>query len=210
MLNADQYLTVKDMAWHNTAGNLSTATSPYKADRSRTDLANTDWQDELFTTGHSQNLQLSASGGTEKIQYLLSAGYYGQDGIVVEDHDQYQRFNFRTNVNANISDRFKVGVNLLLSYAKQDKLSSSGDVPGVIRHALLRPPVLSVYKSENDPTYSADNPYTDLPFYLNNNSNGGWSKNMNLHQILLRSFILQMIREIPTSHSETCMANMLS
>jgi len=177
MLNADQYLTVKDMAWHNTAGNSATAISPYKADRSRTDLANTDWLNELFNTGRSQNLQVSASGGAENIQYLISAGYYGQDGIVVEDHDKYQRFNFRTNINSNLSDRLKVGINLQLSYAIQDKLSSSGDVPGVIRHALLRPPVLSVYKNVSDPTYSVDNPYTDLPFYLNNNSNGGWSKN---------------------------------
>ena len=146
MLNADQYLTVKDMAWHNTAGNLPSAISPYQADRSRTDLANTDWQDELFNKGNSQNLQVSASGGSDKVQYLISAGYYKQDGIVVADHDQYERFNFRTNVNSNISDRLKVGVNLQLSYAKQDKLSSSGDAPGVIRHALLRPPVLSVYK----------------------------------------------------------------
>ncbi len=176
MLNADQYLTVKDMAWHNTAGNSTTDISPYKADRSRTDLANTDWQNELFNTGRSNSLQVSASGGSENIQYLISAGYYGQDGIVVEDHDQYRRFNFRTNINSNISDRAKIGINLQLSYAKQDKLSSSGDVPGVIRHALLRPPVLSVYKNVNDPTWSADNPYTDLPFYLNNNSNGGWSK----------------------------------
>jgi TonB-linked SusC/RagA family outer membrane protein len=177
MLNADQYLTVKDMAWHNTSGNAANAISPYQADRSRTDLANTNWQDELFNTGRSNSLQLSASGGTEAIQYLISGGYYGQDGIVVEDHDQYKRFNFRTNINANVSDRFKVGINLQLSYAKQDKLSSSGDAPGVIRHALLRPPVLSVYKDVNDPTWSAANPYTDLPFYLNNNSNGGWSKN---------------------------------
>ena len=177
MLNADQYLTVKDMAWHNTAGNLATATSPYKADRSRTDLANTDWQKELFNTGKSKNLQVSASGGSDNVQYLISAGYYGQDGIVVEDHDQYQRFNFRTNINSNISDRAKIGINLQLSYAKQDKLSSSGDVPGVIRHALLRPPVLAVFKNPNDPTWTAGNPYTDLPFYLNNNSNGGWSKN---------------------------------
>ncbi len=176
MLNADQYLTVKDMAWHNTAGNSTTDISPYKADRSRTDLANTDWQNELFNTGRSNSLQVSASGGSENIQYLISAGYYGQDGIVVEDHDQYRRFNFRTNINANISDRLKVGTNLQISYAKQDKLSSSGDVPGVIRHALLRPPVISVYKNVSDPTWSADNPYTDLPFYLNNNSNGGWSK----------------------------------
>ncbi len=176
MLNADQYLTVKDIAWHNTAGNLASATSPYKADRSRTDLANTDWQDELFNTGMSKSLQVSASGGSDAVQYLLSAGYYGQNGIVVDDHDQYKRFNFRANINANISDRLKIGTNLLISYAKQDKLSSSGDAPGVIRHALLRPPVIAVYKSPTDPTWSAANPFTDLPFYLNNNSNGGWSK----------------------------------
>jgi TonB-dependent starch-binding outer membrane protein SusC len=69
MLNADQYLTVKDMAWHNTSGNAANAISPYKADRSRTDLANTDWQSELFNTGRSNSLQVSASGGTDAIQY---------------------------------------------------------------------------------------------------------------------------------------------
>jgi TonB-dependent starch-binding outer membrane protein SusC len=172
MLNADQYLTVKDMAWHNTAGNSPAATSPYKADRSRTDLANTDWLDELFTGSVSKNFQVSASGGSESVQYLISAGYFGQDGIAVEDHDQYQRFNFRTNINANISDRLRVGTNLLISYSKQDKLSSSGDAPGVIRHALLRPPVLGVNKSTTDPSWSEGNPYTDLPFYTGNN--GGW------------------------------------
>ncbi|RYG08592.1 MAG: SusC/RagA family TonB-linked outer membrane protein, partial [Chitinophagaceae bacterium] len=175
MLNADQYLTVKDRAWHNTLGNAANATSPYQAARSRTDLADTDWLDELFETGKSKNLQLATSGGNQDIQYLISSGYYKQDGIVVENKDVFERFNFRTNVNANVTDRFKVGTNIQLSYAKQDKLSSSGDVPGIIRHALLRPPVLGVYKSVTDPTYSAANPFTDLPFYTGNNS--GWDKN---------------------------------
>ena len=176
MLNTDQYLTVKDQAWHNTAGNAASAESPYAFDRrTRTDLANTNWQDELFNTGISKNFQVSASGASENMQYLISGGYYGMDGIIVEDHDQFQRFNFRTNVNADLSDRFKVGTNLQISYAKQDKLSSSGDVPGIIRHALLRPPVLGVYKDINDPTYSANNPYTDLPFYTG--PNNGWSQN---------------------------------
>jgi TonB-linked SusC/RagA family outer membrane protein len=175
MLNTDQYLTVKDRAWHNTLGNAANAISPYQAARSRTDLADTDWLDELFETGHSKNLQVSANGGTEKMQYLISTGYYKQDGIVVENNDGYERFNFRTNINANVNDRFKVGTNLQLSYAKQDKLSSSGDVPGVIRHALLRPPLLSVFKSPNDPTYSAANPYTDLPFYTG--PDRGWNQN---------------------------------
>lgn len=176
MLNTDQYLTVKDQAWHNTAGNSATAESPYAFDRrTRKDLADTNWQKELFTTGISKNFQASASGASENVQYLISGGYFGQDGIVVEDHDKYQRFNFRTNVNANISDRFKVGTNLQISYAKQDKLSSSGDVPGVIRQALIRAPVIGVYKDINDQTYSARNPYTDLPFYTG--PNNGWSQN---------------------------------
>lgn len=175
MLNADQYLTVKDRAWHNTLGNAASAISPYQAARSRTDLADTDWLNELFETGKSKNLQASVNGGSDDVQYLISTGYYKQDGIVVQNHDGYERFNFRSNVNANVTDRFKVGTNLQLSFAKQDKLSSSGDVPGVIRHALLRPPVLGVYKNVTDPTYSASNPFTDLPFYTGNNN--GWDKN---------------------------------
>jgi TonB-linked SusC/RagA family outer membrane protein len=180
MLNADQYLTVKDQAWHNTAGNAASATSPYAADRALGSvngipLANTNWQDELFTTGFSQNFQASVSGGSENVQYLISGGYYGIDGIVVGDNDKYQRINFRANVNANVSDRFKVGTNLQISEEKQDKLSSSGDAPGIIRHSLIRPPVMGVYKDVNDPTYSAENPYTDLPFYTG--PNNGWSRN---------------------------------
>jgi len=181
MLNADQYLTAKDIAWHNTIGNAPGATSPYQQIRSHSGLANTNWQKELFTTGMSDNVQVSANGGSDNVQYLLSAGYFGEDGIVVENHDKYQRINFRANINANLSDRLRVGVDLSLSNAIQDKLSSSGDAPGVIRHAMLRPPVLAVYKDPTDPTYSASNPYTDLPFYADNlAANGGvWNGSQN-------------------------------
>jgi len=176
LLNSDQYLTVKDRAWHNTIGNAAGAESPYAFDRrTRTDLANTDWLDQLFTTGFSQNLHVSASGATDKVRYYMSGGYYGMNGIVTENNDQYKRVNFRTNLTADVSDRFKVGTNFLISYQTQDKLSSSGDAPGVIRHALIRPPVIPVYKSITDPTYSQNDPYTDLPFYTG--PNDGWSKN---------------------------------
>lgn len=176
MLNTNQYLNVKDQAWHNSIGNAPGAESPYAFDRrTRTDLADTDWQDELFTTGLSNNFQVAASGGTEKTRYHISGGYYGVDGIVTEKNDRFKRVNFRTNLTSNVSDRFSVGSNLQLTYITQDRLSSSGDAPGVIRHALIRPPVLSVYKDVNDPTYSANDPYTDLPFYTG--PDGGWSRN---------------------------------
>jgi TonB-linked SusC/RagA family outer membrane protein len=174
MLNANQYLSVKDMAWHNTLGNAPGATSPYVSDPNTLTMANTDWLKELFTTGISNSIQVSASGGSDKIQFLLSAGYFGQNGIVTEDNDKFKRYNFRTNINASLTDRLRVGTNLNLSYAVQDKLSSSGDAPGVIRHAMIRPPVIGVYKDPTDPTYNPANPYTDLPFYTGNNN--GWSK----------------------------------
>lgn len=174
MLNAEQYMNVEEMAWNNSTKNVAGATNPYTRDRNERILADTDWLDELFTTGLSTNFQISASGGTEKTRYYISGGYFGVDGIVTEKNDKYKRVNFRTNIESEVSERFKVGSNLQLTYITQDRLSSSGDAPGVIRHALIRPPVLSVYKDVNDPTYSARNPYTDLPFYTGPDE--GWSK----------------------------------
>ncbi|KRB55885.1 TonB-dependent receptor [Flavobacterium sp. Root186] len=185
MLNADQYLTVMDQAWHNSNNNPANAISPYQTDRTNGQvngipLSNTNWLNELFGAGRTDNFQISASGGTDKTQYLISGGYFGQNGIVVGDKDTYRRINFRANINTEITERLKVGTNFQITSSKQDKMSSSGDAPGVIRHALLRPSVLGVYKDANDPTYKANDPYTDLPFYLNNNPNGGWSRNYEL------------------------------
>lgn len=172
MLNATQYMNVVEKAWHN-AG--YSGTNPYTGDKGRSGFANTDWLDEVFEPGYAQNIQMTASGGSDQLQYLLSAGYVNQNGIVVYDNDKYQRFNFRTNINAKLSKRISVGTNMQLSYAVQDKLSSKGDAPGIIRHAMLRPPVIAVFKSPDDPTYSERDPFTDLPFYLHNNRDtGGW------------------------------------
>ncbi|WP_298288565.1 TonB-dependent receptor [uncultured Lutibacter sp.] len=172
MMNAEQYMNTVEMAWNNSD---RTGTNPYTLDKGRADFSNTDWLNELFEQGKSQNLQVTASGGNDKLQFLMSLGYYGQDGIVIFDNDKYQKLNYRTNINAELTDRLQIGTNLQLSYATQDKLSSKGDTPGIIRHALLRPPVLSVYKDVNDPTYSESDPFTDLPFYKHNDrDNGGW------------------------------------
>ncbi len=181
MLNATQYMNKMEESWNNSG---YSGTNPYTADKSRTDLANTNWLNELFETGKSQNLELSASGGSDKLQYLISGGYYGQNGIVKYNNDQFQRLSFRTNINANVTDRLTVGTNLQISNTLQDKLSSSGDAPGIIRHAFIRPPVIAVYKDPTDPTYSPADPFTDLPFYSQNlAANGGtWNSDANKYE----------------------------
>ena len=172
MLNADQYINTLEKAWNNTF----TGTNPYTADRGRSDFSDTDWLDELFETGHSQNLQFTASGGSDKIQFLTSLGYYGQDGTVVYDNDKYKKLNFRTNVKVDLTDRLKIGTNLQLSYSKQDKIASRGE--SLIRFALLRAPVLSVYKDASDPTYSERDPFTDMPFFTPTGYDAGLQRTM--------------------------------
>lgn len=172
MLNATQYINTLEKAWDNTY----TGDNPYTADRGRPDFADTNWLDELFETGQTQNLQLTASGGNEKIQYLMSLGYYGQDGIVVYDNDRYQRINYRTNISADLTDRIKIGTNLQLSYDKHDLVASRGE--SLIRYALLRAPVIPVYKDVNDPTYSERDPFTDMPFYTETGYDAGLQRSM--------------------------------
>ena len=171
MLNTQQYMDVQEIAWNNAGYEGS---NPYTIDKKRTDLADTDWLDELFTLGQTHNIQATMSGGSKGVNYLLSAGYISQDGIVVYDNDRYRRFSLRSNINAKYYDRLNIGANVQLTYSIQDKLNSKGDAPGIIRHAMLRPSVLSVYKDVNDPAYKANDPFTDLPFYKNNDRNGGW------------------------------------
>ncbi len=132
LLNADQYLGKVEEAWNNSG---FTGTNPYTTFKQNNKYTNTNWLDELFEPGHSQSLQVAASGGSDKVQFLLSGSAYKQNGIVVYNNDEYQRLNVRANINANMTDRLRIGTNLQLSYSVQDKLSSSGDAPGVIRHA---------------------------------------------------------------------------
>lgn len=183
LLNGKQYMDKMEESWNN-ANPGQTINNPYTADKSRTDLANTNWLKELFTLGHTDNVQLSANGGSKTVQYFLSGSYFHQNGIVVYNNDQFNRINFRSTINADLTSRLKVGNNLQLVNSMQDALSSSGDEPGIIRHAFIRPPVISVFKDSSDPTYKASDPFTDLPFYSRNlQRNGGkWNSSDDIYE----------------------------
>lgn len=163
MLKTKQYMDKMEESWNNSG---YSGTNPYTADKSRTDLANTDWLKELFETGNTQSAKVSASGGNDNVQFLISGGYYDQNGIFIYKNDKFTRYDFRTNINANLTQRLSIGTNMELSNTIQGAVSSKGDVPGIIRHAFIRPPVIPVYKDVNDPTYKAEDPFTDLPFYV--------------------------------------------
>lgn len=55
----------------------------------------TDWYSQILRTGFQQNHGLSVSGGTDKSTYFLSAGYYTDQGIVIDNI--YKRLSIRAN-----------------------------------------------------------------------------------------------------------------
>lgn len=68
-----------------------------------------DWQERLFQTAHFNNVQISASGGSDTMDYYLSGNYYGTGGTVVDQ--DFKRLNLRSNLNTKLSDKVKVGLN---------------------------------------------------------------------------------------------------
>ena len=111
-------------------------------------MANTNWWDEIFRPAIMSNYNLSASGGTEKTNYIISGNYLRQDGIIL--NSGYDRYAVRTAINTELTDRVSVGTNINLSGSTQDVVGSSGDGYGgnggsVVRYAFFRTPVYPVY-----------------------------------------------------------------
>ena len=69
----------------------------------------TDWQDVIYRTAPMHNHELSISGGTDNLKYLVSGGYLDQKGILV--NSEYQRFSLRANLQANINEWATFGLN---------------------------------------------------------------------------------------------------
>ncbi len=77
---------------------------------------NTDWFDAILRRGFWQNHNVSISGGSEKINYFLSAGYITEDGIV--QNNNFNRFTLRSNNEYKITSFIKLST--LISYSRGD------------------------------------------------------------------------------------------
>lgn len=102
----------------------------------------TDWQDVLLRTALSHNIQVSASGGSEKTQFMVSAGYLDSEGVV--DMNTYDRINLRSNVRHKFNDKFRLGLNMGFSRAQEAPHGTSGK-SDVVSLALQSDPIFPLY-----------------------------------------------------------------
>lgn len=113
-----------------------------------------DFQDLIFRKGMISNYQLSASGGNEKVQYTLSGGYLTQDGIIKKS--TLDRYTLRANVDLNVTNKLRVGININPSYKVQQEVTANGHWTdgGIINAALSAVPMAPIYAA--DGSYSSE------------------------------------------------------
>lgn len=103
----------------------------------------TDWQDKVYQTAITQNHDLSVSGKKEGISYLFSGQYLNQDGIL--KNSSYERFNYRANVDVDLSDNLKMGVRLNGVLSKDRPHMLSWPNGSISNDAITMEPTLPVY-----------------------------------------------------------------
>ncbi|HEY0176853.1 MAG TPA: SusC/RagA family TonB-linked outer membrane protein, partial [Pedobacter sp.] len=108
---------------------------------------NTDWQDELYKNAFFQRHNLSFSGGTNDIKYFISGGYQDQDGIV--DNTSMKTLNFRSNIEANVSKKLKVGANVAMTQTNSKEVAEGRFSP--MMAALLYLPYLPARDANGAP-----------------------------------------------------------
>lgn len=106
---------------------------------------NTDWQDAtLKKTARQHQHSLSVNGGSDNVKYFISLGIIGQDGLYRNGVTQYDQYNFRSNIDADVTKRLKVS--LYLSGRQEDRIfpqTGAGDVFRSIYRAY--PTVAAIY-----------------------------------------------------------------
>ena len=102
----------------------------------------TNWQNAIFRTALQHQHQLSVSGGNETVQYYISGNYMDQQGTLIGS--EFDRFGFRSNIDAQVKKWIKVGLNLSFTNTNDDlKLADSNQ--GIIYRAMTMLPDIPVY-----------------------------------------------------------------
>lgn len=134
---------------------------------------NTRWADYIMKdVTLQQQHNLNISGGTDRVKYFISAGYYSQDGLFKEfgaNYDfgyQYHRFNYRSNLDLKATKTTTLSFNVAGNVSNADKPYTGSGAAGLIKQIYYATPFSSPGIIDNKLVYCTTD-YTDglkLPF----------------------------------------------
>lgn len=102
----------------------------------------TNWQDAVFRTALQNQHQVSAQGGTEKVQYYVSGSYMNQEGTLIGS--DFQRFSVRANLDAQLKSWLKLGLSATYTDTDESLKLADGE-QGIINYSLTTLPDIPIY-----------------------------------------------------------------
>ena len=104
---------------------------------------NTDWVKAVKQTGWRQNHYVALSGGGEKANFRIAAGYDHETGSIIKQ--KLDRFTTRVALDYFVSDRIKIATNVALTYTRNQRNYSD-----LLSVAYRRMPNLAIYEQDKD------------------------------------------------------------
>ncbi|MBO5194474.1 MAG: SusC/RagA family TonB-linked outer membrane protein, partial [Bacteroidales bacterium] len=143
--NPEYYNPYKNYTWETL---VDPVTGKVRQDASA--AWNENWMDEISDNSAIRTEHvLSVSGGNQKISYLISMGYYKENGIL--QNTDFDRYTGRVNVDSQANDWFKIGMNANFTHTVSDYQDFSGSsVSNVWYTAQFMAPVYPVYQKDMD------------------------------------------------------------
>jgi len=105
----------------------------------------TNWEEIMMDGGSILSHAFSAKGGTRNTRYLASVNYQNDEGVLLTDN--YEKLNFRVNLNTRLRNKLRLSVTLNPSQTSQRRF------PIGVHDALRQNPWLPLYLDENNIQY---------------------------------------------------------
>ena len=145
VLNTSEYLDLMD--------ELGSSAFSYPGD-ARAELKDqTDWFEETYQTGVTQNYQISVSNANDKMRYYVGAGYSDEQGVLSSAFNK--RINVKANAESELFDWLTVGTNLAYSHYKNNGIiSGTGSNRAGVVMAVINTPTYAPVYDENGVFYT--------------------------------------------------------
>lgn len=138
----------------------------------------TDWYDAIMkNSAPQQSHNVTISGGGEKVDYFVSFGYMDQKGFFTSDALDYNRYNIRSNINAQVTKNLKLGVKL--SGMIDDREGNSKDTWEVFKNLWRSAPDQPIYANNTAPYFQKPESADDNPMALIDKDVTGYKKRGN-------------------------------
>ena len=149
-------------------GGWDALSSDTQAAINRLKSVNTNWGDILFRDAFSQEYSLSLSGGTERVTYYTSFGYYKEDGNV--DGVGMDRFNLVGKTSYKVNSILKVGASMFANRRKNTNyLTDAYGMSNPVFYSRKANPYFELYDKNGNYNYDYDiqnNTDKDLGFNI--------------------------------------------